>query len=758
MISSRLPPARLLVVIVNYRTPDLTIDCLRSLEPEVRSLGSTRVVVTDNASGDGSPERIRGAITGNGWSGWASLMPLDHNGGYSFGNNAAIRPALESSDPAPPDYVLLLNSDTVVLPGALQALVEFMDARPDVGIAGSRLEDQDGTLQHSRYRFHTIWSELETGLKLGVVTRLLRRRVIAPPLVDTAHPADWVAGASMIIRRKVFEDIGLLDSEYFLYFEEVDFCLNARRAGWSCWYVPRSRVVHYVGCSTGVTSTRLPALRRPRYWFESRRRYFVKNHGRAYALCADAAWVAGFSLWRVRRILQRKPDRDPPHMLWDFLRTSVGTGRNGSATNGRANGASLTPPTNGGAPPRAPPPPAKRSLARALKRLLIAGAITCALLEVAARAFTGVSPNGMPRIGRFPLIPYRPTESVIRERLARDARSTYVVRDPEIGWTIGPDGEQEASDEAPAYRSNRQGVRADPARVYAPDPPPGKVRIVTVGDSFTHCDDVADTETWQRYLEGDNADLEVLNLGVPGYGSDQALLRWRRDGRRFRSQIVLLGIWPEDMCRNLNLVRYYLVPSEGFVTKPRMIPRDGELAVINSPVLGPDELVRTLTEPESHPLLRNDAWYRESETQPRLALESRAVRVAESLLSLEERKRLRARMYEGSDRAGIDMTVAIAEEFAREVRAAGSTPLVLLIPMRDLLALHTAREPFPLVGALRARGIDVLDLGPSFGRAVLDRGVEPLYVRGGHHSAEGNRLLAGILEQELRPWIEGAKR
>jgi hypothetical protein len=237
-------------------------------------------------------------------------------------------------------------------------------------------------------------------------------------------------------------------------------------------------------------------------------------------------------------------------------------------------------------------------------------------------------------------------------------------------------------------------VRADPARVYAPDPPPGKVRIVTVGDSFTHCDDVADTETWQRYLEGDNADLEVLNLGVPGYGSDQALLRWRRDGRRFRSQIVLLGIWPEDMCRNLNLVRYYLVPSEGFVTKPRMIPRDGELAVINSPVLGPDELVRTLTEPESHPLLRNDAWYRESETQPRLALESRAVRVAESLLSLEERKRLRARMYEGSDRAGIDMTVAIAEEFAREVRAAGSTPLVLLIPMRDLLALHTAREPF----------------------------------------------------------------
>ncbi|TAJ01877.1 MAG: glycosyltransferase family 2 protein [Planctomycetota bacterium] len=311
-------PARLLVVIVNYGTPELTIDCLRSLRAEVTALGGTRVVVSDNASGDDSVERIAGAIAEHGWQHWVTLLPLERNGGFAYGNNAAIAPALASADP--PAYVLLLNSDTVVRAGALGALLEFMDARPDVGIAGSRLEDADGTHQHSRYRFLSFWTELDSGLKLGIVTRLLRERSIAPPLVETAHAIDWVVGASMIVRREVFRDVGLLDAHYFLYFEEVDFCLAARRAGWTCWYVPTSRVVHFVGRSTGLTRVGERPARRPRYWFESRQRYFQKNHGRAYALAADVAWVACYASWRVRRVLQRKPDTDPPHMLEDFLR------------------------------------------------------------------------------------------------------------------------------------------------------------------------------------------------------------------------------------------------------------------------------------------------------------------------------------------------------------------------------------------------------------------------------------------------------
>lgn len=311
----------LLVVIVNYRTPSLTIDSLRSLVSEIHSLPGTRVVVTDNNSGDGSVEQIGKAIETEGWGEWASLMPLERNGGFAYGNNAAIRPALESTNPPP--YILLLNPDTIVRPGALKTLFEFMNEHPNVGIAGSRLEEPDGTPQCSAFRFHTVLSELDSGIRLGIVSTLLARWVVWPPVSEEICQTDWVAGASMIIRREVFETAGLMDEEYFMYYEEMDFCLQAKRAGWSCWYVPESRVVHLVGQSSGVTDTKRPPKRLPQYVFDSRRRYFIKNYGWLYAALADHAWASGFALWQLRRVIQRKPDNDPPQVLSDFLRNSV---------------------------------------------------------------------------------------------------------------------------------------------------------------------------------------------------------------------------------------------------------------------------------------------------------------------------------------------------------------------------------------------------------------------------------------------------
>lgn len=314
-------PTDLLVVILNYRTPDLTIHCLRSLVTEVESLPGTRVVVSDNASGDGSVAKISTAIETEGWGEWVSVMPLERNGGYAFGNNAVIRPALQSADP--PTYFLLLNPDTIVRPEALKVLVDFMNQHPQVGIAGSRLEDPDGTPQCSAFRFQTFLSELNSGLRLGVVSKLLAKWVVAPPIPEEVCQTDWVAGASMIVRRELFEEVGLLDEEYFMYYEEMDFCLQAKKSGWTCWYVPQSRVVHLVGQSSGVTDTKRPPKRRPQYWFDSRRRYFVKNYGWLYAGLADTLWIFGFALWRVRRVIQGKPDPDPPQLLGDFIRNSL---------------------------------------------------------------------------------------------------------------------------------------------------------------------------------------------------------------------------------------------------------------------------------------------------------------------------------------------------------------------------------------------------------------------------------------------------
>ena len=310
-----------LVVIVNYRTPQLTIDCLQSLVGEMAHLPHLQVAVVDNDSGDDSAEAIPAAIAQAHWQDWASFQALERNGGFAYGNNAVIKAALQS--PQPPDYVLLLNPDTLVRPGALRTLVEFLEQHPEVGIAGSRLEDRDGTAQHSAFRFHTFWSELDQGLALGLVTTLLSRWVVAPPIVATAGPTDWVSGAGLMVRRAVFEAVGLLDEGYFMYFEEVDFCRRAQQAGWPCWYVPQSRIVHLVGQSSGVQDPHRPVKRLPQYWFESRQRFFLKHYGWVYTALTDAVWLLGFSLWRIRRVLQRKPDLDPPQLFSDFLKNSV---------------------------------------------------------------------------------------------------------------------------------------------------------------------------------------------------------------------------------------------------------------------------------------------------------------------------------------------------------------------------------------------------------------------------------------------------
>jgi GT2 family glycosyltransferase len=135
------------------------------------------------------------------------------------------------------------------------------------------------------------------------------------PIPETPCQVDWVSGACLLVRREVFEAVGLLDEGFFMYYEEVDLCRRARRAGWPCWYVPEAHVVHLVGQSSGIgTRKRLPA-----YWFRSRRRYFLTHLGPIGTFFADLAWMFGFLSFRLRQVIQRKPDNDPPRLFRDFL-------------------------------------------------------------------------------------------------------------------------------------------------------------------------------------------------------------------------------------------------------------------------------------------------------------------------------------------------------------------------------------------------------------------------------------------------------
>jgi N-acetylglucosaminyl-diphospho-decaprenol L-rhamnosyltransferase len=310
-------PRRVLVIIVNYRSAKLTLDALDSLaadrnDPALR----LEVVVVENDSGDGPElERLLAGREG------VTLIRAARNGGFAYGNNIGF--AFGFGLPEVPDYFHLLNPDTRVSPGAIGALVRFMDDHPDVGLAGSSFQNADGSEWPIGFRFQSLASEIDGGMRTRPVAWLLKRWIVARTMGKTPEPVDWLLGASMMIRRAVLDAIGGFDEEYFLYFEETDFCFKARSAGWPCWYVPESRVMHIGGQSTGVTDRSVGPRRLPDYWFDSRRRFFTKNYGLPYAVATDAVAVAAFGLGRLKRMLTGRTNEDAPHYLKDLVRHSA---------------------------------------------------------------------------------------------------------------------------------------------------------------------------------------------------------------------------------------------------------------------------------------------------------------------------------------------------------------------------------------------------------------------------------------------------
>ncbi len=306
---------------VNYHGYDLTVDCLKTLRPELDALPDAHLGLCDNGSGENEVKRLAAAIEELGMTDQVTLSSVFPNRGFTGGNNEVIRTALASADP--PDAIMLLNNDMLVPPNAIQTLVNFFEQHPDIAVCGSRLEYPDGQSQLAARRTLTFVSELESYARIGILSKILSRWLIAPPERDQPHVCGWVPGAALMIRRKVFEQVGLLDEDLYTYFDDVDFCLRAQRAGWPTWYVPESRIVHLVGQTTGITTTENRPRRRPSYWFWARRHYFLKNFGPWHATLADVAAIIGLCLWKLRRSLRTRPNPDPPYLLTDLLRHSV---------------------------------------------------------------------------------------------------------------------------------------------------------------------------------------------------------------------------------------------------------------------------------------------------------------------------------------------------------------------------------------------------------------------------------------------------
>ncbi|PCJ49788.1 MAG: glycosyl transferase family 2 [Gammaproteobacteria bacterium] len=306
----------LLVVIVSYQTGELVINTLKSLIVELSEHPLMRVIVVDNTCGKDA-EIIEKAIKDNDWQDWVKIQISPHNGGFSFGNNLAIRNALKTTDSA--RYIWILNPDTEIYQGAGSALVKFLQENKKVGITGSCLFHGDGTEWGEAFRFPTILSEIEHALQFGPFSRLLKNYTIAKKMGDQPCQVDWVSGASMMIRRDILDAENLFDEDYFLYYEETDFCLNAFLKGWNTWYVPSSKVMHISGQSTGATGTGYLSKRLPQYMFDSRNHYFTKNHGFLYATIADIAKIGSLICNKVIRLFRGKPNKHHPYLLRDSI-------------------------------------------------------------------------------------------------------------------------------------------------------------------------------------------------------------------------------------------------------------------------------------------------------------------------------------------------------------------------------------------------------------------------------------------------------
>lgn len=303
-----------LCVILNWRTPDMTLRAAQSALIAMNGIDGA-ITIVDNDSQDGSFDSMTEAARD-----WPRVRVLQsgRNGGYGAGNNHGIRAGLP--DGSKPDFVYILNSDAFPAPDAIRALMTQLESHPDVGFAGSHIHGEDGEPHTTAFRFPSIASEFEGAAKTGPISRLLKNAIVAPALPTMTTRVDWLAGASVLMRQSVLDQIGIFDETFFLYFEETDLCHRAARAGWPTVYVVESRVMHIGSVSTGMKDWQ----RVPGYWFASRRHYFEKNHGRLYAMGATMAHIAGLGVYGLRVVVQRKKPHTPPHFLRDLVKHSVG--------------------------------------------------------------------------------------------------------------------------------------------------------------------------------------------------------------------------------------------------------------------------------------------------------------------------------------------------------------------------------------------------------------------------------------------------
>jgi GT2 family glycosyltransferase len=258
------------IVVVNWNVKNLLRNCLQSLLNACQTTPhlTSEIIIVDSASTDGSPEMVRQEFP------QIQLIASGQNLGYAGGNNIGAAVAQGR-------YIFLLNPDTVVRPDALSRMVEYLEAQPRVGALGPQLLWPDGSIQSSRRRFPTLGSLFWESTLLGQWfphNRQIEYYHLTGRPANQPQQVDWVVGAAILLRREAWLQVGPIDQDFFMYFEETDWCHRSAAAGWETHYLPAAQVVHYEGKS----SEQVVAARTLRFQ-RSKLHYTHKYFGRAWA-------------------------------------------------------------------------------------------------------------------------------------------------------------------------------------------------------------------------------------------------------------------------------------------------------------------------------------------------------------------------------------------------------------------------------------------------------------------------------------------
>ena len=267
------------IIIVNWNTADFLKACLRSIEVNPPT-GAYEVIVVDNASLDGSADMVRETFPG------VKLIANGTNEMYAEGNNVGIRKSLGK-------HVLLLNPDTKVKPGALDALLRFGRQHPEAAAVGCRLMLPDGTVQQSCRSFPDpggVFFEYTRLSRVFPQSRVLGRYRMTWFDYDHVTEVDQPMGSCLLLSRKALDEVGLFDPEFPIFFNEVDWCYRAKMQGWKVYFTPDAEVVHHGGAGT---SQRKPAMRRESH--RSLWRFYRKHYRKR--IWRPVYWFIGMAIW-----------------------------------------------------------------------------------------------------------------------------------------------------------------------------------------------------------------------------------------------------------------------------------------------------------------------------------------------------------------------------------------------------------------------------------------------------------------------------